>query len=209
MPNSKKDCLQGIVNNFLTEFDKLNYVEKITIERARSDSFFLSSSDVSKIRGRKSVLDELFLPIVEDILHKKVHNNRRSSGHSELLVGNAQSKMLILNERIKTMTDDTAGQILTDYLKNIEPIFEAKAVNREPTELAASMRGDETKGITAYDQKKSALMEHSFNDKWVFNFLAKLVKTVQEALGVKTSSEKLLEESSKAASDVIQSPSHP
>ena len=208
MPSAKKKCLKEIVRNFLTEFDKLAYVGRTTTNRNFDGSFFLSNSDVTRIMARKSVLDELFLPVAEGIFGKKVDNKNRGRGHVMLFCNDTKTKgkIELLNKKIDEMSEEKAEEVLKGFLEKTAPIVNAKAVERGTQDRAEMMMGNKDKGITAYDQKKSALMEHSFNDKWIFNFLAKLVKTVQEALGIKTSSEKLLEESREAASEVTKSP---
>ncbi|WP_133127817.1 hypothetical protein [Legionella nagasakiensis] len=193
-PTPKKDCLKEIVRNFLTELDKLDYIDRVTTQRNFDGSAFLNNADVTRIRARKAVVDELFLPTVEQILDLKSPDPSRGTEMLFRVGTKTDAKIAQLNEMIDAMDEEKAGKILTDFLKRTEPIVNAQDVERDKYQ-------DRSAGMTQ-DQKKSALKEHSFSDNWVFNFLAKLVKTVRETLGIKTSSEKLLDESREAASEL-------
>jgi len=77
-----------------------------------------------------------------------------------------------INVRIESLTDAKCCEIL----KNLK--IKAESVLGEST-------------------KSGDISTHAFNDKWVFTFLAKMIQSINEFLGIKTSSEKLLDESAK------------
>ncbi|MDI9819348.1 MULTISPECIES: hypothetical protein [unclassified Legionella] len=168
---TKKECLKEIVKAFVLEIDKLADVERTVLNRNYNGSLFLNNDDVERIKARKKVMEGLFDSITAQIFEKS------SLKEKYLPVNyNKNQKVDHLGKGIDTLDDKKAGEILHYFLQQAEEI-----VNKP--------------------ENQKALKEHSFSDKWVFNFLAKLVKTVREVLGMKTTSEKLLEESKEKASN--------
>ena len=192
---NENDCLKDIIHKFYVEMDKLDYVDRITTNKNFERSFFLSNEDVSRIRARKSVLQELFTPVLN-----KIQGKDEKSPFNHLFHGSfntSDKKITELNKKIDSMTKEQINSVFDTFLAKTRPIVDANVVKRGIQENA---------GYMSFDEKKSALMEHSFSDSWIFDWLAKLVKNVREALGIKTSSEELLEESRKAFSGFKNSP---
>ena len=95
-------------------------------------------------------------------------------------------KIQFIEKHIDSLSEDQCQQILYGLLQKINPILNAQCNPDEILDNAEKMTNS---------GKRSALKIHSFNDKWFFTFIAKMVKTIKEVIGIKTSVEHLLENS--------------
>ncbi|KTD63581.1 hypothetical protein Lsan_1014 [Legionella santicrucis] len=178
----KKSCLREVIKNFLILQDKLKREDFIVTNRKFSGSFFLSNADVSNVRGKKAVIDNLIMFVSNDVF--KVS---KEAGKQFFPVSfDAKQKIQYLEKHIDWLSEKECGRILYNLLQKINPILSAQGNSADIRDHAEYMTDS---------GKRSALMIHSFNDKWFFTFLAKMVKTIKEALGMKTSAEHLLEHS--------------
>ncbi|KTD10823.1 hypothetical protein Lgra_1789 [Legionella gratiana] len=178
----KKSCLREVIKNFLILQDKLGQEEFIVTNRNFSGSFFLSNADVSNVRAKKSVIDDLIM-----LVSNEVFKASKETGEKFFPVSfDAKQKIQYIEKHIDWLSEKECGQILYNLLQKIKPILSAKGNSADIKDHAEYMTDS---------GKRSALMIHSFNDKWFFTFLAKMVKTIKEALGMKTSAEHLLENS--------------
>lgn len=174
--NPKKYCLKKIINDFLIAQDKLSKEENIVAKRHSAGSFFLSNSDVSNIRIKKSVIDHLLKSISE-----KIYSESSIESKDGPVFNDVGQHIQLIETHINTLSEEQCKQILSCFLQEINPILNAEDITNS--------------------EKRSALMVHSFNDKWFFTFLAMIVKTIQETLGITTSEEKLLKNSVNEAKD--------
>lgn len=182
LTNPKKSCLREVINNFLILQDKLTKEDFIITNRNFAGSFFLSNSDVSNVRAKKSVIDDLI-----KFTSNEIFNKSREEGDKYFPISyNVNQKIQHIEKHIDSLSEKQCDQILSGLLQRINPILKAQGSPDDIRENAEYMTDS---------GKRSALMFHSFNDKYFFTFLAKMVKTIKEALGIKTSSEKLLENS--------------
>jgi hypothetical protein len=182
LTNPKKSCLREVINNFLILQDKLKKEDDIITNRNFAGSFFLSNSDVSNIRAKKSVIDTLI-----KFTSNEIFNKSREEGDKYFPIPyDVNQKIQHIEKHIDSLSEKQCDQILSGLLQRINPILNAQGSPDDIRENAEYMTDS---------GKRSALMIHSFNDKYFFTFLSKIVKTIKEALGIKTSSEKLLENS--------------
>lgn len=176
LTSPKKSCLREVINNYLILQDKLEKEDAIITNRNFAGSFFLSNSDVSNVRAKKSVIDTLIKFISNEIFNKS-----REEGNKYFPISYQH-----IEKHIDSLSEKQCEQILSGLLQRINPILNAKGNSDDIRENAEYMTDS---------GKRSTLMIHSFNDKYFFTFLAKMVKTIKEAIGIKTSSEKILENS--------------
>ncbi|CBJ10414.1 hypothetical protein LLO_0089 [Legionella longbeachae NSW150] len=185
----KKSCLRDIIKNFLILQDKLRREDFIVTNRNFYGSFFLNNKDVSNVRGKKSVIDNLTMSVCNEVF--KVS---KASGEKFFPVSlDRKQKIQHIDRHIDWLSEKECGHILHNLLQTINPILSAQGNSDDIRDHAEYMTNS---------GKRSALMIHSFNDKWFFTFLAKIVKTIKEVLGIKTSAEHLLESSVDEAEKV-------
>ncbi|GGI85200.1 hypothetical protein [Legionella impletisoli] len=184
----KKTCLKEITAGFLKEIDKLDDIDRTITNENFKGSWGLNNADVSRIRARKSVMEEVFHSLQQDILNQSTLTDKKMPYASKVTAHSER-----LNAHIDSMTEDKATEVLHNFLKKTDEICNNKeVVQRSPYKNSAERM------TTA--EKSSALKEHSISKNWVSNLLAKFVKKAREALGIKTSSERLLDESREKAS---------
>lgn len=197
MTISKKECLKQIAEAFLLEIAKLS--KSVHSVRTRIHQFvgslFLKNEDVTRIESRFKVLKELFQSsISKDVFGQK---NTDEVGKSRIKENRFVNLDVKLDEdvttninRIKSHIDSIAEEecreILTNFVEQVQVFIE------------------NSKNNNVYRNNKQALTVHTFSDNWVFTFLAKLVQKAREALGMKTSSEKLVEDAVESASHVTK-----
>lgn len=183
LTSPKKSCLREVLNNFLIVQDQIAREDFIITNRNFAGSFFLSNSDVSNVRAKKSVIDQLIKFASEDVFAK----SRAKEDKYFPVSCNVNQKIQFIEKHIDSLSEKECDLILSRLLlQKINPILSAQTNPGDIRDNAEFMTDS---------GKKSALKIHSFNDKWFFTFLAKMVKTIQEALGIKTSAENLLESS--------------
>ncbi|KTC92177.1 hypothetical protein [Legionella cincinnatiensis] len=185
----KKSCLREVMSNLLILQDKLKQEDFIVTNRKFSGSFFLSNSDVSNVRGKKSVIDDLIMLVAHEVFKA----SKEAGGKFFPVSFDVKQKTQYIEKHIDWLSEKECGQILHRLLQKINPILSAQGNSADIRDHAEYMTDA---------GKRSALMIHSFNDKWFFTFLAKMVKTIKEALGMKTSAEHLLENSVDEAEKV-------
>ncbi|WP_028388312.1 hypothetical protein [Legionella fairfieldensis] len=180
-----KECLKEIVNNFYHEIGKLS---KSYDSILNSHPFFVTheekNNDCTKITARKVVIEHLL-----KFTEKLILTHSRDDLKKYMPVSYSISeKAKHLQAHIDTLTEEECRSILTEFLNDkLQPIMAAKNYKKE-------ILNDTAEYMTAGGQRK-ALSSHNYNDKWLFYFIAKLVILIQETLGLKTSSEKLVEKS--------------
>lgn len=178
--NPKKCCLREVINNFLILQNELFREDRIITNRNFAGSFFLNLSDVTNVRGKKSVIDNLLKSVSNEVF-----NESREEGSKYFPVPyNVNQKIQHIEKHIDSLSETQCNQILSGLIQKISPILHAQSNSDDITDNAESMTNS---------GKKSALKIHSFNDKWFFTFLAKIAKKIQEVLKIKTTAEHLLE----------------
>jgi len=176
--NPKKTCLKETICNLLRLHDKLAKEEISISNKNFYGSFFLTTSDVEKIRAKKEVIDELLNSTTE-----KIFTTSPAVWPKDFPVSlTIDQNIRLIEQHISTLSEKQCEQILSLLLRQIEPILEAKATPSETT-FCEKRNSD----------KRNALHVHALNDRWFFDFLTKLVQTIKNALGVKTSAELVLE----------------
>lgn len=188
LTGQKKSCLREVINNFLILQDKLDKEDVIITNRNFNGSFFLNNSDVTKVRGKKSVIDNLIKLAYNEVFDKAGGKDKNCFPIS------VNQKIQYIESHIDSLSEEQCDEILTNLLQKINLILNAQANPDDIKENAENMTDSE---------KRSALMIHSFNDNYFFTFFAKIVKTIQEALGIKTSAERLLKNSIDEAAKVV------
>ena len=178
--DKSKKCLKKLVNDYLKIQDKLDKEISIVNDKYGAGSFFLSQSDVDHISAKKSVIDYLIKPVINEI-----NEITSEKGFPYTADFGLEQKIQCMGDRINTLPEEQCKQVLSSFYKKIEPISSASA----PGEINTNADYMDDKG------KRSALKAHSFNDKWFFTFLSQWIQTVKESLGIKTSAEILLENS--------------
>ncbi|MDR3443065.1 MAG: hypothetical protein P4L65_08615 [Legionella sp.] len=182
LASPKKSCLREVINNFLITQDVLKKENNVITNRNFAGSFFLSNADVTNIRAKKSVIDNLIQSVSDGIFSKSRHDGQKFFPN----VYDIEDSIKHIEKHIDTLSEKQCENILSSLLQKINPILSAQANPYDRREQAEYMTDC---------GKRSALKVHSFNDNWFFNFLAKMVKSIQEAIGIKTSAEELLENS--------------
>lgn len=180
LTSPKKSCLREVIKNFLILQEKLTREDFIITNRNFAGSFFLNNLDVSNVREKKSVIDNLVKFVSDEVFNKSREDEDKFFPCSY----NVNEKIQHIEKHIDSLSEKQCEQILSGLLQKINPILHAQS---NPDDV----RGD-AENMTDFG-KKRALKIHSFNDKWFFTFLAKIVKTIQETLGIKTTAERLLE----------------
>lgn len=182
-----KALLIQILKDFEREYNKLNKAD-ILLTSANNASWdtcgFFSNMDVERLRARKAVIDNIHKELWDEIATYSQgsivsHSVHISNKQFETKLDALKRNTPITEERARTLLDSLCNKCL-DIMRK-EPI---------------QKRGPTTKTYYAdmdNDEKRMALKEHSFSDKWLFNFLAKIVARIRNGLHLKTTSEKLLE----------------
>jgi hypothetical protein len=178
--NPKKSCLRKAISNLLILEEKLKKEDSIITNRNYYNSFFLSNSDVCNIRGKRSVINQLIDFTCEEVFDKSNEGNPKFIPISYTV----NQKIQYMEKHIDYLSEKECTEILSYLVKKINPILNAQD---NPGGIQYSAEGMTDSG------KKSAIKIHSFNDKWYFTFLAKMVKIIQETLKIKTSAEHILE----------------
>lgn len=179
---TKKECLKKIAHDFMVAQAGLDYEDRVLTNRNFAGSFFLENSDVVNLRAKKAVIDNIVKNIAYDVFSLSTNTNRKY-----LPVNfNTDQKIQHLESHIDTLSEEDSDFVLSELLGIIKPIL---AVQPDPTNRRDQYDYMDNSG------KRSALQVHSFDDFWFFNFLSKLVQTIKQAMGIKTSEEKLLERS--------------
>ena len=182
LASPKKSCLREVINNFLITQDVLKKENNVITNRNFAGSFFLSNADVTNIRAKKSVIDNLIQSVFDGIFSNSRYDGEKFFPN----VYDVEDSIKHIEKHIDTLSEKQCEDILSSLLQKINPILSVQANPDERREHAEYMTDS---------GKRSALKVHSFNDNWFFNFLAKMVKSIQEAIGMKTSAEELLENS--------------
>ncbi len=182
MPSTKKECLDKLCENFLRELDKLDHSSRVLRDRNSDGSFFLNNDDVSNIERRQKVMEFLFKPVVN-----KIHATSHAEQGVKKFIStnyNLEQKIAHLKQHINTLSEDECGDVLTHFLDK------TNAWKNDKTQESTS---DYPESMST-EQRSDVLSAHSFNDSWIFTFLAKLILQIEQVLGMKTTSEKLLDE---------------
>ena len=180
---TKKECLNDLVSKFLTEIDKLNRSSGAVRQRNFDNSFFLGNDDVDKIENRKRVMEHLFKSVETNIFASTTLTESQAKRFISTSY-NLDQKKAHMHTHIDSIPEEDCGKVLSDFLTFTNEWKSDQKYNNNSYDAA-------TMGT---DQRKNALTAHSFNDAWVFTFLAKLIMMVEKTLGMKTSSEKLLDQ---------------
>lgn len=180
LTHPKKSCLREISTNFLTLQEKLDKEYTTILNKNHIGSMFINNSDVINLKAKKSVIDNLINSFSEGIFNKSNYEGKKFFPISY----NVKQKIQYIEQHIDSLSEKQCEQILVNLIQNITLI------------LNVQENFDDIKDNAEYmtdSGKRSALMIHSFNNQWFFTFLSKMVKVIKEALGIKTSAEKLLE----------------
>ncbi len=168
--------LQKIVENVFVELNMLEKSAAIVRHRNFHGSFFLNNLDVTKIEERTSKIRSL-----SDFLKNEVFTaiNKKTPDKPKNFLPIDKSldeKIKIMHQEIATLSDKDLQAILDKLLKEkIKPLLET--------------------------QKDNVLAHHAYNPAYFFTFISKIIQIAKNTLGLKTSSQKLIEESAQLIND--------
>lgn len=160
-----KECLKKIASSFQKEMDTLSNALVFTELATMHDSFGTESQDVFQLREREKTINKLFDNWIKQPLQKIPE--KRTYGDTP------ESRLLA---RIDQLEDKDVNSMLKEIETDSKKLMEPEQKNQ--TEPSA----------------QSSLKTHYMNDKWIFPFLAKIMKFISEQAGLKTTSETLLED---------------
>lgn len=196
MTHTPKECLKKLAHRFLIELDKLEYSSGVVRNRHAEGSIFLDTDDLTSIENRTKVMDFLFKPVSEAIF-----NLIESKGKKKPFF----SVQNILPNNIN-LIDGCIDQLDENECTNVLKLF-LETTNAWKSDTTNTMESDFPSTMT-YDQRQTVLSAHSFNDGWFFTFLAKLTMMIEKTLGMKTTSEKLLENATEEINSLGIKPSN-
>lgn len=184
----KRTCLKEVIKKLFLMTEKLDQEMKVLRDIKAKGSFFIGKNDIDRLSAKKDVIENLLYQSVKDIWNKSRRYEEKCVG------GTTEKEIERMNKHIDTLTQTECETILFELQKRITPIL-------NPNDPDYERRTRDTNA-----QQRSALQVHSFNDSFFFTFLSKLVQCIQEALGLKTDAEILLESSMEAINKFKRSP---
>lgn len=171
-----KNCLREIVNNMLEVQYKLEQEEITVSNKNLAGSLFISSADVNNIREKKLIIDTLTASITNAVFTRSNYDKNRQFFPATVEL---DQKKQHIDTHIDSLLEDDCKKILADFLLEVMPVLSSVRDNIDDT---------------TQSHKRNPLKVHTFNDKWFFDFIAKLVQKIQEVLGVKTTEERCLDQ---------------
>ncbi|WP_126339808.1 hypothetical protein [Legionella spiritensis] len=176
--NIKKLLLKKIGNQFIDEIDFL--ARSATFSRNSACGFFISNDDVGNTEYKHRLLNYLF----DNVLKKA-----SEQCHEEKII--LWGKKPVVQKKEFSALVDKLNESQRDIV--LEALYHAlKPIVDTENKSGKIQNYDERRSSPA--DKKGLLKIHSLNDQFFFGWLAKLMVMIESTLGLKTRSEKLVED---------------
>lgn len=208
---AQKECLKKIFKELLIAEYKLNKAKDAvkcinSIDGNTRNSFFVNNEDVTDAQKKLNAITQLINNF------KKIAFQNEQHTRSTLDFRTLDAHIKSINKSIDNIGDNKIQKILIDINNGLVALLKSgeQVMNDLSSEEVVPQNGQNNEAryenydtsdlITSQEQHK-ILKVHTFDDTWYFTFLAKLFMIINNALGIKTSEEELLETLQKEASN--------
>ncbi|MCA0402563.1 MAG: hypothetical protein LCH30_02075 [Proteobacteria bacterium] len=169
---AKRSALRKIFDELTREYDKAQKDHNESINK-----FFVTKADHYESEKKYKLLENM---------------------QKELRFAIKPAIGIEVKEAIDVMDENKCNEILSDFLQKINTIVESQAkgqisINEDGTENKKQTLKNYDERLMEDGVKKRFLQTHSISHDYKWSFIGKIVKLIQDALGTKTSSEKMLE----------------
>ncbi|WP_133141182.1 hypothetical protein [Legionella spiritensis] len=175
--NIKKLLLKKIGNQFIDEIDFL--ARSATFSRNSACGFFISNDDIDNTDYKHRLLNYLFSNVLKKASEQCPEKQIILWGKKPAVQKKDFSSL------VDSLNESQRDIVLEALYNDLKQIVDAKS---DSGKIASH---DER--LSSPADKKGLLKIHSLNDQFFFGWLAKLMVMIESALGLKTRSEKLVE----------------
>lgn len=188
---TKKDALKKIAADLLCEKSKVDNAYRNTLDlNFYHDVPLIDNSDCERIKRRKDVIDAVYQELFNAIAPFSTADQKYIP-----VSGNLQEH---INKHIDTLDEKQAEAALKSFTDEnsfisqlTQPMDKSEMVKPDCSPFSTDKK-DQAKNI-------SAIRGHTIDGGWALSFFSKIINLAKEALGVKTSSEKVLDSTMELA----------